>query len=169
MHLTMVTLGRAVIGCSYGALQSITALPKVTIYSLIALSMGLCFQSLFSDLFIWKTRMHSSRMHTGQLVTVFQRLLLWGGTCSQGGYLLPGGWVVPAPGVYLVPGGVWSGGVYLVPGGYLVRGVPGPEGGVPGPGRGLVRYSPPPPWTEWMTDRCKNITLAKTSFRPVIS
>ena len=27
----------------------------------------------------------------------------------------------------------------------------------------------PPPWTEWMTDRCKNITLAKTSFRPVIT
>ena len=26
----------------------------------------------------------------------------------------------------------------------------------------------PPLWTEWMTDRCKNITLAKTSFRPVI-
>ena len=26
-----------------------------------------------------------------------------------------------------------------------------------------------PPWTEWMTDRCKNITLAKTSFRPVKS
>ena len=26
---------------------------------------------------------------------------------------------------------------------------------------------PPPLWTEWMTDRCKNITLAKTSFRPV--
>ena len=25
----------------------------------------------------------------------------------------------------------------------------------------------PPLWTEWMTDRCKNITLAKTSFRPV--
>ena len=27
---------------------------------------------------------------------------------------------------------------------------------------------PPLLWTEWMTDRCKNITLAKTSFRPVI-
>ena len=26
----------------------------------------------------------------------------------------------------------------------------------------------PPPWTEWMTDRCNNITLATTSLRPVI-
>ena len=25
----------------------------------------------------------------------------------------------------------------------------------------------PPLWTEWMTDACENITLAKTSFRPV--
>ena len=23
---------------------------------------------------------------------------------------------------------------------------------------------PPPPWTEWLTDRCKNITLPQTSF-----
>ena len=37
----------------------------------------------------------------------------------------------------------------------------GVGGGVPG------QVLPPPPWTEWMTDRCKNITLAKTSFRPV--
>ena len=26
-----------------------------------------------------------------------------------------------------------------------------------------------PLWTEWMTDACENITLAKTSFRPVIT
>ena len=41
------------------------------------------------------------------------------------------------------------------------------RGGVPGLGGGyLVRYSPPP--VNRMTNRCKNITLAKTSFRPVI-
>ena len=53
------------------------------------------------------------------------------------------------------PGGVpaWSGGG-LVPGGtYLVWGC-------------LVRYSPP---VNRMTHTCKNITLAKTSFRPVIN
>ena len=26
----------------------------------------------------------------------------------------------------------------------------------------------PPLWKEWMTDRCRNITLATTSLRPVI-
>ena len=92
-------------------------------------------------------------------------------------------------GVYLVPGGcTWSGGRGGVPG--PRGGVPGPggcswsrgggggapgpggctwsRGGVPGPGGGyLVRYSPPP--VNRMTNRCKNITLAKTSFRPVTS
>ena len=36
--------------------------------------------------------------------------------------------------------------------------------------RGVGRYPPPsrytPPWTEWLTDRCKNITFT-TSFRTV--
>ena len=44
------------------------------------------------------------------------------------------------------------------------------RGGVPGPG-GVVRggaWSDTPPPVNRMTDRCKNITLAKTSFRPVI-
>ena len=106
-----------------------------------------------------------------------------GCTWSRGVYLVLGG--VPGPrGVYLVWGGVpgprgctWSRGgtwfrggvpgpggvpclrgVYLVPGVYLVwGGVPGP-GGVPG------QVLPP---VNRMTNRCKNITLAKTSFRPV--
>ena len=87
-----------------------------------------------------------------------------GCTWSQGG--VPGPRGVPGPGGctwsrggvpgpkggYLVPGGIWSWGVYLVP-----RGVY------------LVRYSPPPPPVNRMTNRCKNITLAKTSFRPVIN
>ena len=116
----------------------------------------------------------------------------WGGVPGPGGctwsrgrvYLVLGGYLVPG-GVYLVPGGVpGPGGVYLVfggvpgprggvpgPGGCTWSrggGVPGPRGGVPGPGGGvyLVRYSPP---VNRMTNRCKNITLAKTSFRPVIT
>ena len=89
----------------------------------------------------------------------------------------------------------WSGGVCLVRGGLsgpggvcLVRGgclpgpgwgvsawsqgcLPGPEGGLPGPvGEGggtqhALRQTPP---VNRMTDRCKNITLATTSLRPVI-
>ena len=101
-----------------------------------------------------------------------------GGVCTclvLGGYTWSGG--VPGPGgcTCLVLGGVpacsrgvggvpaWSRGVYLPgPGVYL----PGPRGGVPAWSWGgcLVRYSPP---VNRITDRCKNITLAKTSFRPV--
>ena len=127
-------------------------------------------------------------MRTGRSLTVFRRLLLWGGvpgprgggpggvylvlggctwsrggTWSQGGGVPgPGGW----SGAYLVPGGTWSWGgvvwgVYLVRGVYLVlRGVYLVLGG--------AWSGTPPLWTEWMTDRCKNITLAQTSFRPVI-
>ena len=46
-----------------------------------------------------------------------------------------------------------------MPGGGLV------QGGSPSPG-GVLLARPPP--VNRMTDRCKNITLAKTSFRPVI-
>ena len=136
------------------------------------------------------TRMHSSRMRTGRSLTgVCSRggvpgpggmylvpggvpgpggvYLVWGGvpgprggTWFRGVYLVLGGctWSrggVPGPGGYLVPGGcTWPWGVYLVPGGvYLV-----PRGGVNG------QVLPP---VNRMTNRCKNITLAKTSFRPV--
>ena len=53
------------------------------------------------------------------------------------------------PGGGLIPGDVWSRGVCLVLGGCL-----------------LVRYSAP---VNRITDRCKNITLATTSLRPVIT
>ena len=59
----------------------------------------------------------------------------------------------PYAGVCFPGGGVWSRGEGLVPGG----GYPSMHWGRP----------PPPLWTEWMTDRCKNITLATTSLRPV--
>ena len=125
--------------------------------------------------------MHSSRMRTGRALTVSRG----GGTC-----LVPGGGGVPA---WSVGGGCLLWGVYLPgpgggcllrEGGYLPgsgggvpawsRGVSAPGGGVPAWSRRgcllqgggcLVRYSPPP--VNRMTDRCKNITLAKTSFRPV--
>ena len=63
-----------------------------------------------------------------------------GCTLSRGMYLVPEGGVpglgrVPGPGGYLVWGVYLVWGMYLVPGG-----VPGPRGGVPGPGGGyLVR------------------------------
>ena len=96
-----------------------------------------------------------------------------GGVCSQGG-LIPGGpaWSWGA-GVVCSRGGVCSrGDTCLVRGGAW-------SGSPPGPGRHPppTRQVPPPPpgadttplWTEWMTDRSKNITLAKTSFQPVMN
>ena len=55
-----------------------------------------------------------------------------------------------------------------VPGGGSGSGGSGP-GGVFGPRRGgsAGQVPPPTPPVNRMTDRCKNITLAKTSFRPV--
>ena len=118
------------------------------------------------------TRMHSSRMRTG-------RSLTGGCTWSRGG--------VPGPeGCTWSRGGVWSQGG----GGVCPGGVSGPGGGVcsggrclvgggsglggSGPGRGCVvsqhaLRQTPPLWTEWMTDRCENMTLATTSLRPVIN
>ena len=94
-------------------------------------------------------RMHSSRMRTGRSLNV---------CCS----LLPGG-VSAQGGVCLVQGGVC-----------LVRGVclPGPGGGVclvPGGSawsRGGARRTPP---VDRITDTCKNITLATTLLRPVMT
>ena len=95
-----------------------------------------------------------------------------GGVPDLGGYL-PGprgctclvlGVCTWSKGVYLPgPGGVptWSRGMYLVWGVYL----PGP-GGVPAWSQGRA-WSGTPPMNR-MTHRCKNITLAKTSFRPVM-
>ena len=76
-------------------------------------------------------------------------------------------------------GGVCSGGRGVsAPRGCLVQGdqgVPGPEGMVSGP-RGMSSPGgsasvpsgiPPPPPVNRMTNKCKNITLATTSLRPV--
>ena len=107
--------------------------------------------------------MHSSRMRTGRSLTVCWRLLPGG--CACRGVYLPGG--VPAQ------GGTCPGGVYL-PGGYLPWGVPARGVGVSGLGGWGVclpggcgvclRHASP---VNRMTDRCKNITLATTSLRPV--
>ena len=110
-----------------------------------------------------KTRMHSSGMCTARLFTVSQYALWWGGylprgctcqrgcTCLRGVYLLLG---VPAWGVYLL-GGVPAQGSRRC----TCLGVCVPAWGVPAlAGVFLLRYSPL--WTEWLTDRCKNITFA---------
>ena len=103
-----------------------------------------------------------------------------GGVHGPGGVPGPGGctWSrggVPGPrGVYLVRGvgGTWSRGGCTWSGGE--RGCTWSRGGVPGPGgctwsRGMgVPGQVLPPPVNRMTNRCKNITLAKTSFRPVI-
>ena len=68
-----------------------------------------------------------------------------GGWCLVWGGLHAGGVVVSGPG-----GGLHAGG-------WLVQGGSGPGG-----------FSLPDPPVNRMTDRCKNITLAKTSFRPVM-
>ena len=113
-----------------------------------------------------KTRMHSSRMRTGRTLTIFRSRLVAGGcTC-----LVRGGTCLVRGGTCLVQGGVpaWSGGcTCLVQRGLWSQGVSGPGGGtclVPGGVPGQV----PPLWTEFLTHACENITLAKTSFRPVI-
>ena len=77
-----------------------------------------------------------------------------------------------APGGLSAPGGVWSRGG-LVPGGSglggcLVRGVSAPGEIWSGGGSASVPSGiPPPPPVNRMTNRCKNITLATTSLRPV--
>ena len=70
-------------------------------------------------------------------------------TVSRGG-----GGCLPGRGVPAGGGGACQGG--CLPGG-------GPDQAPPG----NLEQAPPP--VNRMTDRCKNITLAKTSFRPVIN
>ena len=98
-----------------------------------------------------KTRMHSSRMRTGRSLTVCRSLIL-----GVGCLLL---WGVSAL------GGVHSGGCPL-------RGVSAPRGpgDVSAPGGGIPACTEADtPLVNRMTDRCKNITLATTSLRPVIT
>ena len=116
--------------------------------------------------------------------------LVGGGSAWSGGgvvvgvCLVPGGGCLPGRGgvdVCLVPGwgvvSAWSrGGVCLVLGGGCLPGPGGgvvsawSQGGLPGPGGGgwssqhALRQTPP---VNRMTNRCKNITLATTSLRPV--
>ena len=80
-----------------------------------------------------------------------------GSPCERGG-------VLPARGGVSLPGGVLPAGVVLpargvsLPGGVLPA-----RGGVLPPGEGGVLSAP----VNRMTNRCKNITLATTSLRPV--
>ena len=101
----------------------------------------------------------------------------YAGVCFLGG-CGPGGWVWSGSGGVSAPGG-WSG-----PRGCLLQGglVPGgvcSRGGVWSRGEGWVWSGPRGEWyptMHWsrtppvnrMTNRCKNITLATTSLRPVI-
>ena len=87
----------------------------------------------------------------------------WGGT-GHGGVCGPGEGVSTSGGCMVW--GVWSRGVYgLV--GCLVRGVWGvsaPRGGcIPA----CTEADTPPPWTEFLTHACENITLAQLRLRPV--
>ena len=137
-----------------------------------------------------KTRMHFSRMRTGRSLTVSWSLLpggrgvsasrgglLPGGVCSQGG-LPPVGLSAPGRGVCsrgCLPPGVSASGGCLLPGvcvclwGGLLLGGCLLLGGVHSWGvvsQHALRQTPPP--VNRMTNRCKNITLATTSLRPVI-
>ena len=94
---------------------------------------------------IFSTRMHSSRMRTGRTLTVFR-------------------WRTPPPPKKIPP-----------PKDTPPQNTPPPppeklEQNLEHPPpkiRAISGAHPPPLWTEWMTDACENITLAKTSFRPV--
>ena len=131
--------------------------------------------------------MHSSRMHTGRLLTVCRSLLLWGGVLGPGGvlspgvvYLVPGGvpgWGVSGMGCVVWgclvwgvsgPGGVWSWGRCLPPGRCLVLGGVCFQGvSTPGVGIPACTEADTPPVNR-MINRCKNITLATILLRPVI-
>ena len=80
-------------------------------------------------------------MHSSRMRTGRALTVFRGGVPARGVYLLEG--------VYLPRGSVPAQGVYLTGGGCTWPGTP----------------TPPP--VNRMTDTCKNITLAKTSFRPV--
>ena len=140
------------------------------------------------------TRMHSSRMCTGRTLTVF-RCLVWGGGVSPkkaevkkkfpppkknwGGVPLtpqlpppqlppppPKNWRTPSttPPPRLTCKACWDTHPPPPPGTDLQ----GMLGYPPGTDlQGMLGYPPLPP-VDRMTHACENITLAKTSFRPVI-
>ena len=84
-----------------------------------------------------------------------------GSPSSQGGFSIQPVGVLHAAGGVLHPaqGGV----LHPATGGFSIQ----PEGFSIQPGGGGFSIQPLP--VNRMTDRCKNITLAKTSFRPVIT
>ena len=99
------------------------------------------------------TRMHSRRMCTGRSLTIC-RSVLPGGLCFPWG-CFPGG--VCFPGVCASRGVCFPGEGVCFPG----------EGGVLPGGYPSIHWGRSPPPVNRMTDRCKNITLATTSLRPV--
>ena len=138
----------------------------------------------FAHLKVFSTRMHYSRMRAGRSLTVWRGgggcfpcqgwISLPGGSswrggspCQRGGSPCQGGlrWgVLPARGS--LPGGGFS-----LPGGSPWWGAFPCQGGLPGgggflPAGGFSLLETPP--VNRMTNRCKNITLATTSLRPVI-
>ena len=105
----------------------------------------------------YRTRMHSSRMRTGCLLTIFRSLLLLGGVLSPGGCLVGEGHVWSQGGMSGLGACLAQGGMSGLGG--LVQG-----GCVWSVGVSAGQVLPP---VNRMTDRCKNITLATTSLRPV--
>ena len=93
---------------------------------------------------VFKTRMHSSRMHTGRSLTVCRSLLPGGGG-----------------------GGLLGRGVSLA-GGLLGRGVSLAGGCLLGRRSGIPTCTEADPPMDRITDTSKNITLATTSLQPVI-
>ena len=114
-------------------------------------------------------------MRTGRSLTVCWSLLS-GGMSAPEGCLLPGGVCsrgvsdlgVSAPRGVSAPEGVCSGGFLLLggllPGGVCSQGVSAPGGG----GIPACTEADNPP-VDRITDTSKNITLARTSLRPVIN
>ena len=154
--------------------------------------------TVFIDVFIHLTRMHSSRMRTGRSLTVCWGVLPTGGSLPGGspcwGVSLPGegvslpSWVSlpvgspcrgvlpargsPCPGGSPCLGGLRARGVLPARGVSLPGGSPCLGGllarGVSLPGVGFSLPETPPPVNR-ITHSCKNITLATTSLRPVMT
>ena len=108
-----------------------------------------------------QTSIHSSRMRTTHLLTIWEggRVYIRGvrirEICPTLGVLSKPGWSASKGGGLPNFGG-------LHPRGSAQSGRGLHPGGSAQPWRGLHPGGlgrPPPPWTEWLTDRCKNITL----------
>ena len=92
-------------------------------------------KNLYSN--IWQTRKHSSRMRTVHLLTgEGGGGAVWRVVVSSGKWCCPMGWSCPEGG----------------------------GGAVQGSAVHNRKWHHNTPWTKWLTDRCKNITLPQTSF-----